>query len=174
VKIRHSNQHDIKAIAALHRLAFGSEEGDSVADLAVDLIADESSLPVMSLVAQEQDHLIGHILFTAVAVDGFEALKGQMLSPLAVAPKMQKQGIGSKLVSKALEELKAQGIDYAVVYGSPDYYGRFGFSVDHSIQAPYPLKFPFGWQALAFSSVGLDELNGLLKCAKPFQNPDHW
>ncbi len=39
------------------------------------------------------------------------------------------------------------------VYGNPDYYGKFGFSVDTAqcYIPPYWLEYSFGWQAIALS-----------------------
>ena len=49
------------------------------------------------------------------------------LSPLAVAPAVQHQGVGSALVPAALAAAEARGEPLVVLEGSPVYYGRFGF-----------------------------------------------
>jgi putative acetyltransferase len=49
------------------------------------------------------------------------------LSPLAVAPAMQRRGIGCALVPAGLAAAEAMGEPLVVLQGSPGYYPRFGF-----------------------------------------------
>ena len=49
------------------------------------------------------------------------------LAPMAVAPKRQRQGIGTALVHAGIEACKNLGFGGIVVLGHPEYYPRFGF-----------------------------------------------
>lgn len=80
----------------------------------------------LSLVADD-DGVVGHILFTPIAVDGTPALLGRGLAPVAVLPERQRQGIGSLLVERGLELLRGQGCELVIVLGHPEFYPRFGF-----------------------------------------------
>jgi putative acetyltransferase len=83
--------------------------------------------PIISLVAEEDANIVGHILFSPVmlAGEGSPTLMG--LAPMAVVPARQRQGIGSSLVSEGLERCRRINAAAVVVLGHPEYYPRFGF-----------------------------------------------
>ena len=89
----------------------------------VDRLRAEGDAAI-SLVAEEEGEVVGHILFSPVAAP-FRALG---LGPLAVAPARQQSGIGAALVRAGLERVRAGGWEAVFVLGDPAYYGRFGFS----------------------------------------------
>jgi putative acetyltransferase len=81
----------------------------------------------LSLVAVEGE-VVGHILFTPVAVEGAgRRVVGMGLGPMAVTPDRQRRGIGSQLVGRGLDLLRERGCPFVVVVGHPEYYPRFGF-----------------------------------------------
>jgi putative acetyltransferase len=79
----------------------------------------------ISLVAEDEGRVVGHVLFSPVTLAG--APFGSGLAPLAVAPEEQGRGIGGALIRAGLERCRAAGHAFVVVLGSPLYYGRFGF-----------------------------------------------
>jgi putative acetyltransferase len=81
----------------------------------------------VSLVAEDDGTVVGHILFTPVTIDGHEDVVGMGLAPMAVAPARQRQGIGSALVRAGLTILGERGCPFVIVLGHPGYYPRFGF-----------------------------------------------
>lgn len=120
--IRREHAADIPGIRAVVTAAF---ETSIEADL-VDALRREAA-PVLSLVAEEREAVVGHILFSPATLDGHPELALMGLAPMAVLPGWQRQGIGSALVRAGLEgcaELGARGV---VVLGHADYYPRFGF-----------------------------------------------
>jgi len=83
---------------------------------------------LISLVAEEDGNIVGHIAFSPVRVDGAAAEgTGVGLAPLAVLPDRQRQGIGSRLVRDGLEASERAGYGFVVVMGAPALYRRFGF-----------------------------------------------
>jgi putative acetyltransferase len=84
--------------------------------------------PVVSLVAERDDTLLGHIMFSPVQIDE-EAAGGRTmgLAPMAVRPEAQNQGVGSKLVQAGLDACRALRTELVFVLGHPEYYPRFGF-----------------------------------------------
>ena len=78
----------------------------------------------LSLVAEKDRYVVGHILFSPVTI---ETAAGQVtaigLAPMAVLPDQQRKGIGARLVQEGLAELRRLGHDAVVVVGHP----RFGF-----------------------------------------------
>ncbi len=83
---------------------------------------------VVSLVAEDDETVVGHILFSPVALSGHPDLKIMGLAPMAVAPAHQNKGIGSALVRAGLGRCRELGFGAVVVLGHPGYYPRFGFS----------------------------------------------
>ena len=86
-------------------------------------------LPGLSFVAELDGGVVGHILFTRSLLDAPPRLVDVLvLSPLAVAPAHQGQGIGSALVRHGLRETRRLGGEPLVfLEGDPRLYGRFGF-----------------------------------------------
>ncbi len=83
---------------------------------------------ILSLVATDNDAIIGHILFSPVSVlTASGVVQGMGLAPMAVAPNRQRAGVGTALVDLGLEQLAADGCSFVVVLGHPNYYARFGF-----------------------------------------------
>jgi putative acetyltransferase len=82
---------------------------------------------VISLVAEHEREIVGHIMFSPVSLAGHADSKIMGLAPMAVAPEHQRIGIGSALVVAGLEHCKRIGIGAVVVLGHPRYYPRFGF-----------------------------------------------
>ena len=94
----------------------------------------------ISLVAELESKVVGHILFTPVELSGDkDKLKIIGLAPMAVLNKYQNKGIGSKLVEAGLDKCKSLGYDAVVVLGHPNYYPKFGFvpSIKYGIKSEY-------------------------------------
>jgi putative acetyltransferase len=121
--IRGEEQRDWAAVHALNVSAF---ETPAEAHL-VDALRDQAR-PLVSVVADDHGAVVGHIMFSPVALSGQPALRIMGLAPMAVAPARQRQGVGSALVRAGLEQCRQLGCDAVVVVGHPAYYPRFGFS----------------------------------------------
>ena len=91
-------------------------------------------IPELSLVAELNGLVVGHILFTPLVIDngqqGFESL---VLGPVSVLPEFQKQGIGGQLIIAGHKKAKELGFQSVILIGHPEYYPRFGY------------KTAFGW-----------------------------
>jgi putative acetyltransferase len=121
--IRAEKAGDRDAVYAVNVSAF---ETPSEAKL-VDTLREQAQ-PVVSLVAEDNGEVIGHIMFSPVSLSGYPNLKVMGLAPMAVAPRQQRRGIGSALVRAALDQCRQLGFAAVVVLGHPEYYPRFGFS----------------------------------------------
>ena len=127
VDIQPETTADHAAIRDVVRAAFDTEP--NVADL-VDLIrASPQFVPALSLVAWHDGEVVGHVMLShAELVDELGVRRRILtLSPLAVAPAVQRHGIGSALVPSGLAAADAFGEGLVVLEGDPRYYGRFGF-----------------------------------------------
>jgi putative acetyltransferase len=83
----------------------------------------------LSLVAEADGEIVGHIAFSPVVVSSSRrATQGVGLGPMAVAPARQRQGIGGRLIEDGLRRLKGAGHRFCVVLGHAEYYPRHGFT----------------------------------------------
>ena len=146
--IRPEIRADAGAIDALHRLAFADAsrgyEGEDETRMVGDLRAGPNYLPELSLVAVEGGAVVGHVVFTQVDFvpdDGARPeVKVLSLAPLGVLPRVQGQGIGTRLVDTGIRRASVRPEPLVVVLGAPAYYRRFHFApaVDAGIRCPFP------------------------------------
>ena len=176
MNIRIATTHDGDAIRQLYWSAFPEEENESVATLAVELLAENSALPIISLVAEMDGAVVGHVAFSPIKIENQATIQAYILAPLAVRPDCQKQRIGSALVEYGMQQLSALGVDLIFVYGAPEYYGRFGFSAEaaQGFSAPYPHQYPFGWQAIAINDRAVDNRPHAMQCVQALCKASLW
>ena len=131
MRIRPERVADLAEVLSLHRLAFGGH-GERVAALVSDLRRRVSGPAGLSLVAERGDQdggeLAGHVMFTPALLDASRQLVTvTVLSPLAVLPRWQGQGVGGALVRHGIEILAAGPVPVVFLEGDPGYYSRLGF-----------------------------------------------
>ena len=120
VKIRLEKEEDFAQVYRVNTLAF---EREDEAKLVEKLRHVE---PSISLVAESDGQVIGHIFFSPMTFEN-ERTGFLGLAPMAVLPEFQNQGVGSKLVREGLKQAGEQGFTAVFVLGHPEYYPRFGF-----------------------------------------------
>jgi putative acetyltransferase len=162
--LRLEGPDDCLAIRSVHRSAFpGENEGELVDALRA------GGYSRLSLLAEEKDDLVGHILFSELAiVTAKSAVAALALAPLAVARSRQRQGIGSALVREGLRRCADQGHRIVLVVGHPAYYPRFGFSAQlaKKLTSPYAGD---AFMALELVRGALQGIDGEVKYAPPFE-----
>ena len=126
ISIRAERSQDIGEIREVIEEAFTQAFGQAPEADLVDGLR-ENCPGLLSLVAANGDIVVGHILFTPVKIEGNKIVEGMGLAPMAVMPKLQRQGIGARMVQAGIEMLKSNGCPFVIVLGHPDYYPRFGF-----------------------------------------------
>ena len=121
----------------MHAVNASAFETPAEANL-VDVLRREAH-PVISLVAEDDGAIVGHIMFSPVSLSDLADLKIMGLGPMAVVPKHQRKGIGSALVRAGLEKCKEIAFGAVIVLGHSGYYPRFGFSpsVRYGIRCEY-------------------------------------
>ena len=175
MKIRESLENDKESIRKVHQSAFGQSEGETVSQLAIDLLDDKTALPILSLVAEQDNKIIGNVIFSSVNIEGFEGVSAYILAPLAVTGFAQKSGIGTQLINNGLETLKERGAEIVLVYGDPNYYIRTGFKSGHNLKPPHKLKYPEeAWMAQELVGSILTKTQGTVRCAMSLSSPEYW
>jgi putative acetyltransferase len=134
INIRNEEAKDIAQVREVLCAAFPTD----VESRLVDALRANGKA-IISLVAAQNEQVLGHIMFSPVAITPSNAVtppggatppseaKGIGLAPVVVHPDVQSQGVGSGLIREGLRLCKELGYDYCVVLGDPNYYQRFGF-----------------------------------------------
>ena len=176
MNIRIATSRDKQAIKAVHIEAFPEGEGETVAKLAADLLENDTTPDTFSLVAERDGAIVGHVAFSPVFVEGVDDFNGYILAPLGVKASSQKGGLGRALIEDGLRRLSDRGVEVLFVYGDPDYYGRFGFGAEAAdgYDAPYPLQYPFGWQAVVLNEANPADLPVMITCVESLCDPGLW
>ncbi len=165
--IRAEHRGEGKAIAAVVKAAFASaEHADGTECELVEILRNSGAyLPALSLVAETEGLIAGHILFTRAFVGDTAVLA---LAPLSVLPAYQRQGIGAALIQEGHRIAKELGYGYSVVLGSERYYPKFGYLPAHT----YGILPPFDVPQENFMACKLIDtapaVFGILQYAKEF------
>lgn len=125
VDIRLEEDGDIQAIHEVEFRAFRSQSEPAL----IERLREEDAAS-LSLVAEVDSKVVGHILFSPMTFDpeapGLEE-RAYGLAPLAVLPEFQKQGIGKRLVERGLSLGISARWSLVFVLGDPAFFSRFGF-----------------------------------------------
>lgn len=127
--IRTENPSDDAAINDLTIRAFmGMPYSDGTEAPIIRLLRQSGDL-ALSLVAEENGAIIGHVAFSPIRIGG---IRGNWfgLGPISVEPSRQRTGIGRALIKSGLEILKNQGAAGVALIGDPDVYRSSDFSSD--------------------------------------------
>jgi len=174
--IRVATSLDRDDIHSVHWSAFAEGEREIVSKIAVNLLTEETTPQTISLVAETEGIVVGHVAFSPVTIDNNENFQGYILAPLGVKPDYQKHRIGSKLIESGMQQLSRMGVDILFVYGDPKYYSKFGFSVDAAecYIPPYKLQYPFGWQGIALNECSTGKSSIKIACVTSLCDPALW
>ncbi|HET6313531.1 MAG TPA: N-acetyltransferase [Chloroflexia bacterium] len=153
--IRPETVSDYAAVADTNVQAFDNRAAEA---LIVTLLRNRPRFdPELSLVAEADGHVVGHVLFSPYDVQVLgESVPAVNLAPIAVRPEYQKQGIGGRLIEAGHELARARGYRFSLLVGHPTYYPRLGYKV--RAYGNSSLKLPTASDA--FASL-LDERVGL-------------
>lgn len=161
--IRPEQACDCDAIRKVHQAAF---QGDVEARL-VDALRAGGFSPV-SLVAVEGNEIVGHVLFSDLTIVLPDRAKPALsLAPVGVSPAWQRRGVGSALIDAGLKLCREQGHSIVIVLGEPEYYRRFGFSVELAspLQSEYAGDY---FMALELVPEALRGIAGRVEYSPPF------
>lgn len=153
----------------------GPEEGRAIGELVRDLLSRTPEADLRVACAETEGEVAGAAIFSRLTYpeDGRVVF---MLSPMAVAPERQRQGIGQAVIRTGLDALRAEGVTVALTYGDPAYYGRVGFQPITAEQArpPLPLSQPQGWIGQSLVGGPMPALAGPSVCVPALNHPEVW
>ena len=165
--VRPEDTEDSKERSEIHSInktAFGSQDE---ADL-VDELRTEGVV-LVSLVAEIQEQIVGHILFSRMAIETPSGpVQAAALAPMAVLPEYQRRGVGGRLIRHGLNLLRESGEQIVIVVGHPNYYPRFGFSSEKalSLKGPFPQD---AFMAMELRHGALEGVRGTVRYPAAFK-----
>jgi predicted N-acetyltransferase YhbS len=120
--IRKARPEDIAEISHLHARVFGPGR---FARSAYRVREGKGHLSRFCLVAEDGAELVASLRMTEIAIGGTKG--AALLGPVVVDPAHRGLGLGTRLVTAALEAARTAGTELVVLVGDDPYYGRFGF-----------------------------------------------
>lgn len=153
----------------------GAEEGQLIGRLVAEMCATTAEEDLVVVSCLEDGGLIGCSVFSRLIYPEDDRTVFVM-APVAVETERQRRGLGQALIRHGLETLRARGVDVAMTYGDPAYYGKVGFAPTPEAQAraPRTLTYPDGWLAQSLTERPLDPLKGPSRCVAALDSPDYW
>lgn len=172
INIRQETPADYQAVAKVIEAAFKNEPfRDQQEHFLVErLRKSDAFIPELSLVAEMNGEIVGHILLTKIKIKNEqESFDSLALAPVSVKPDYQKKGIGSQLIQTAHFLAKAMGFKSIVLLGHKDYYPKFGYELTSKYDIHLPFDVPEeNCMVLALIEGGLKEVNGVVVYADAF------
>ena len=154
---------DTVTSAAFGRPGIGGEPAET--RLLRALRTDPGWISTLSMVAERDDEIVGHVVCTRGRVGELDALG---LGPISVVPTRQRQGIGEALMHAVIGAADAAGEALIALLGDPRFYNRFGFvpASERGVEAPDP-AWAEHFQVRTLTDCPL-EVAGAFQYAAPF------
>ncbi len=168
MKIRQETPQDFSTVYTINHLAF-EQEGES--QLIEKIRKGKTFIPELSLVAEQDGQVIGHILFSKIKIIGGESYPSLALAPMAVLPDFQNKGIGSALVKKGLQIAKDLEFEHVIVLGHQDFYPKFGFRKASNWKIKCPFEVPDDhFMAIELVKGSLENRSGMVEYPAVFND----
>ncbi|MCX6006334.1 MAG: N-acetyltransferase [Chloroflexi bacterium] len=128
--IRQERTEEFPQIYDLVKVAFQTAKvsNGKEQDFVNQLRSGGSYIPELTLIAEENGKLVGHIMLSkAHIVNGADKFEVIYVAPLSVVLEHRNKGIGSSLIKESFRLAKEMGYTSVLLVGDPAYYHRFGF-----------------------------------------------
>ena len=172
ILIRREKKSDFNAVFIVVELAFKEMDlSDHKEQFLVERLRKSSAfIPELSLVAEVEDEIVGHILLTKIKILNGKSTFGSLaLAPVSVAPKFQRRGIGGLLIKHAHEIAKDMNFKSVILLGHADYYPKFGYVQADEFGIELPFDAPKeNCLAIELTKNGLKGISGTVEYPKEF------
>lgn len=171
--LRTETEKDYSDVMKVVKLAFESVpySDQSEHELVQRLRGSQRFVPDLSIVAEYQDEIIGHILLTEIDIICDEEIMhtGLALAPVSVHPQYQCLGIGSQLIRTAHTNAQALGYSVIILVGHEGYYPRFGYGRldQYDITLPFDVP-PANAMILILDQTDMRKVKGEVRYAPEF------
>jgi len=165
--IRKETPDDFQQVARVIEMAFRQKSESAL----VEKLRHNSNYNAnLSIVAEYNGNVIGHILFFPIAIrTGETRIESLALAPLSISPEFQKMGVGGRLIQEGLRKAREIGYTSAVVLGHPGHYAKFGFVP----ASTWGITAPFEVAGDAFMGIELVE-GALIHAAGAVEYPEEF
>jgi predicted N-acetyltransferase YhbS len=167
ITLRKEQKKDFDSIAMINDMAFGRKAESKLIDA---LRNTAEFIPDLSIVAEVNEKVIGHILFYPISiVDGKKKYTSLALAPMSVLPAFRKKSIGKLLVLYGIQTAKDLGHKSVIVLGHPSYYPKFGFerASKWKIKSAFPAP-DEAFLAIELKKGCLDKISGTVVYPEAF------
>jgi predicted N-acetyltransferase YhbS len=170
--IRVERVKDFEAVFSLIKKSFESEQTSDHKEqfLVEKLRKSDAFIPELSLVAEIENKIVGHILLSKLKIKNEQnEFASLALAPISVLPEYQGKGIGGMLIKEVHKRAKELGHQSIVLLGHEKYYPKFGYKqADH-----YGIVLPFdvpkeNCMVFELAENGLDGVSGTVEYPKEF------
>lgn len=172
MKITQEVESDHSAVFELIEKAFaGAEFSDHQEQYLVErLRKSDAFLPELSLVATNNDKIVGYILLTKLTIKNEQhEFPSLALAPVAVHPDEQNKGLGGQLIKEAHRIAKELGFNSVILLGHATYYPRFGYKKASQFGIKLPFDVPDEYaMAIELNLNALEEVSGTVVYPKEF------
>ena len=172
ITIRKEESKDFKAVFNLIEKAFKSEQmSDHKEQFLVErLRKSKAFIPELSIVAEIEGKIVGHILTTKLKIKNKEnEFNSLALAPVSVLPEFQGKGIGGKLILESHKIAKGLGYKSIILLGHEKYYPKFGYKQAHEFGVELPFEVPKeNCMAIELIENGLKNVSGIVEYPKEF------
>ena len=178
IKFSLTKNNKAKSIQSFFKRVFtksgGKNEGNIVGNLSFKLANQVDGKDVIGIEGKIKNKIIAYIFLTKLSFK--EDCLVYLLAPVAVDSKIQKKGMGKKIIKYGIKYLKRHKVDILMTYGDPSYYSKVGFKKTKVsiIPAPYKLSQPIGWLINKISSKKLNKFKSKPNCVRPLRNKNLW
>jgi predicted N-acetyltransferase YhbS len=172
LKIRPETKNDYKEVFNVVENAFkGTDFADNTEQFLVERLRKSYAfIPELSMVAEINGKIVGHILLTKLKIKNqTNEFASLALAPISVLPEFQGKGIGGKLILESHKKAKELGHKSIVLLGHENYYPRFGYERADKYGIELPFDVPKeNCMVIELVENGLNGVNGMVKYPKEF------
>jgi predicted N-acetyltransferase YhbS len=166
-------------IIALFKQTFtdseGQDEGNLIGTLVQRFLETTPKEDIHVFLTLDSHQVVAAVVFSRLTFDE-STVNTWLLSPAAVATRLQGTGVGQGLIRFAHDYLKVEGVKQLVTYGDINFYSKVGYRpvTEEVIPSPHKLSYPESWIAQGLTDEGLIPIKGKAYCAEALNAPELW